>query len=683
MGCKDRTGGRERPGPGGEKVKTRAIVLFLFMVLLKCPGFVYGDIPAKERAALIALYKITNGDNWENNSGWKDGTLESDGFGPAGSEGTWHGITVSGDHVTTINLSNNNLDGPIPAELENLSNLEGLYLSSNRLTGGIPPQLGNLSNLQVLDVSSNQLAGSIPPELGGLQKLTILDFHSNSLTGRIHPQLGNLPNLQGLYLHLNNLTGDIPPELDRLSNLQFLYLHENKLSGTIPPQLGNLSNLKNLFLSGNRLDGPVPLQLGNLSNLKGDDSDFRYNKLYTHDDSLRSFLNSKQFGGIWENTQTVAPGGVTVRAISPTSTEVSWIPIAYSDDEGGYRVFYTQSPGGPYTLFGSTGTKIDYLLKVTGLESSSDYYFVVQTRTEAHKFNSSRLDSKYSNEVSSATPGSDKIISGRVATETGEGVEGVRLTFPPTSEFEITGANGNYSHTVKSGWTGKVKPSSPGYNFEPGEISFENVTSHLSGNNFIATPILQEISGKVTSADEGVEGVTLVFRADGGGPIEETKTDTDGSYSHDVSHGWTGTVAPSKGSIRFWPGHINYPPPGVTGSLTNEDYQLIVSLSLEVSREQDRLVTIKKEYGEIELNVGVLEGEDIPQLTIEKFVITRIDPDGGEMEITEYPVSEQKSQYQFGPYQDKYLEKGKTYTYIAKALDAAGNIIGESARKPI
>ena len=79
--------------------------------------------------------------------------------------------------------------------------------------------------------------------------------------------------------------------------------------------------------------------------------------------------------------------------------------------------------------------------------------------------------------------------------------------------------------------------------------------------------------------------------------------------------------------------------------------------------------------------MSVIQGNDIPD--IEKFVITRIDPDGSEKTITEFPVSEQKNEYRFDPFRDKYLETGKTYTYIAKAYDTADNIIGESAKKPI
>ena len=53
-------------------------------------------------------------------------------------------------------------DGPIPAELGNLTNLKWLALSRNELTAPIPAELGDLSNLISLSLGSNQLTGCVP-----------------------------------------------------------------------------------------------------------------------------------------------------------------------------------------------------------------------------------------------------------------------------------------------------------------------------------------------------------------------------------------------------------------------------------------------------------------------------------------------------------------------------------------
>ncbi|MCP5052314.1 MAG: hypothetical protein GY940_34420, partial [bacterium] len=156
--------------------------------LLICLGLFYiagtglhAAIPAIEREALIALYNASAGDYWIDNPGWKEGTPEPDGFGPVGTEALWFGITILDGHVARINLGSNNLNGSIPAELGNLSNLEELDLTWNQLSGGIPPELANPGNLKTLDLSGNPLSGSIPPELGNLGKLIYLAISFNQL----------------------------------------------------------------------------------------------------------------------------------------------------------------------------------------------------------------------------------------------------------------------------------------------------------------------------------------------------------------------------------------------------------------------------------------------------------------------------------------------------------------------
>ena len=164
-------------------------------------------------------------------------------------------------------LYNNQLTGAIPPELGNLSNLSALNLSGNQLTGPIPPELGDLSILQKLILDNNQLTGAIPPELGDLTSLRWLSLYSNQLTGPIPPELGNLSILQWLTLGSNQLMNPIPPELGDLTSLRWLSLYSNQLTGPIPPELGNLSILWRLNLGSNQLTGPIPPELGNLSNL--------------------------------------------------------------------------------------------------------------------------------------------------------------------------------------------------------------------------------------------------------------------------------------------------------------------------------------------------------------------------------------------------------------------------------
>lgn len=149
-----------------------------------------------ERYALIDFYNSTDGDNWKNNSGWKGPPLYTDGFAMPGTECTWHGVACTGGEVIGLSLASNNLNGPIPASLGQLTNLTHLQLQGNQLTGPIPAEIGNLFSLRVLDVQKNHLSGGIPDSFGNLTNLNIIKLLGNMFTGEIPSSLGNLVNLQ-------------------------------------------------------------------------------------------------------------------------------------------------------------------------------------------------------------------------------------------------------------------------------------------------------------------------------------------------------------------------------------------------------------------------------------------------------------------------------------------------------
>ena len=118
-----------------------------------------GDVNT-DRAALATLYNATNGSSWLVDTNWLSN-------GPLGE---WHGVSTDADgRVAGLSLLGNQLSGPIPSELGNLTNLERLSLWGNQLSGPIPSELGNLANLQALSLDSNQLSGPIPSQLGNLE----------------------------------------------------------------------------------------------------------------------------------------------------------------------------------------------------------------------------------------------------------------------------------------------------------------------------------------------------------------------------------------------------------------------------------------------------------------------------------------------------------------------------------
>jgi len=216
------------------------------------------EIPSTECNALVTSYNSTDGDNWNDNSGWLETNRPC----------RWYGVSCDGGHVTELYLGENQLTGEIPSELGNLSKLKRLYLYGNQLTGEIPSELGNLSRLEYLYLSENSLTGSIPKELGNLSNLMDLGLFENSLTGEIPSEFGNLSKLWSLLLFGNQLTGEIPSKLSKLSNLLYLKLDDNQLTGEIPSELENLSKLKRLYLSSNSLTGKIPSELSKLRNLE-------------------------------------------------------------------------------------------------------------------------------------------------------------------------------------------------------------------------------------------------------------------------------------------------------------------------------------------------------------------------------------------------------------------------------
>ncbi|MDE2779198.1 MAG: hypothetical protein OXI91_05920 [Chloroflexota bacterium] len=150
-----------------------------------------------DRAALVALYQATGGPGWLDNTNWlTDAPI-----------GEWFGVdTDASGQVFQLDLTSNELKGPLPPELGSLASLEYLILINNSLTGPIPPELGNLSKLRVLDLPDNELRGPIPAELANLPNLENLNLGGNPA--------GNM------------FTGCVPGGLDQVKNndLDFLDL---------------------------------------------------------------------------------------------------------------------------------------------------------------------------------------------------------------------------------------------------------------------------------------------------------------------------------------------------------------------------------------------------------------------------------------------------------------------------
>ena len=86
-------------------------------------------------------------------------------------------------YMNRLDLSDNQLTGPIPAELRKLGvnslNELQILLDNNQITGPVPPELGNLTDLEILEINDNRLTGQLPYEFTNLGILDTLYFNGN------------------------------------------------------------------------------------------------------------------------------------------------------------------------------------------------------------------------------------------------------------------------------------------------------------------------------------------------------------------------------------------------------------------------------------------------------------------------------------------------------------------------
>ncbi|KAK4589554.1 hypothetical protein RGQ29_020211 [Quercus rubra] len=181
-----------------------------------------------------------------------------------------------------LSLSVNNLSGPIPSFLGNITTLRYMNIENNLFSGMVPLELGKLVNLEHLILSANNLSGELPVALTKLTKLTELRISSNNFTGRMPDFFESWKQLEKLEIQASGFEGPIPPSISILSNLTELRISDlvggdskfpnlgsstrmNRLmlkscniSGPIPPSILSMTQLQTLDLSFNRLDGIIP-----------------------------------------------------------------------------------------------------------------------------------------------------------------------------------------------------------------------------------------------------------------------------------------------------------------------------------------------------------------------------------------------------------------------------------------
>ncbi|WP_428104148.1 Ig-like domain-containing protein [Candidatus Palauibacter sp.] len=273
-------------------------------------------VHSPDRAALMDIYAGTLGADWTDNANWSSEE----------AVGSWYGVTADANsRVTTLDLSENNLNGQLPANLGDMAFLTELILEGNEeLSGPIPQSLSELG-LQTLRYGGTMLCtvrdegfrawlNAIPArdgefiacneERSDLMKLydamggkswtnsdnwgtdaplrtwhgiavdsttgrvTAINLNRNNLSGEIPPEITRFPHLQRLRLDHNRIDGEIPPYIGELTELRRMDVDGNNFRGGIPPEIGKLENLEILWMGGNQMSGPIPPELGNLAGIE-------------------------------------------------------------------------------------------------------------------------------------------------------------------------------------------------------------------------------------------------------------------------------------------------------------------------------------------------------------------------------------------------------------------------------
>jgi hypothetical protein len=168
----------------------------------------------------------------------------------------------------------------------------------------------------------------------------------------------------------------------------------------------------------------------------------------TCDGGNATVLNSKDPD--LEHTQTIAPKNVGAHSPSDTSIKVSRTPIVYAADSYGSRVFCSTTFGGPYTLFDTTADKSVSETEITGLNSNTAHYFVVQTQTEPHSNNQNTAYSEYSKKIN--IPTSTTTITAPTTTTTSTTTTTTTTSSTTSTTSTPTSTTSTTTTTIPNGW---------------------------------------------------------------------------------------------------------------------------------------------------------------------------------------------------------------------------------------
>ncbi len=242
------------------------------IVLDKSKFFDHKEAQERERAALIAFYNATNGDQWIHNDNWcSDLPIW-----------TWYGVEATSGYVERLWMWQNNLTGRLPEEIGDLQFLNELMVDNNYIGGRLPESLGHLKYLQNLYLGTNmyddfggkynRFIGEIPRSYANL-KLDNFHANNNLLEGEIDWML-NAWHGTDVDVRYNQFSGPIPDDYFEHGTGHF---SDNNFSGSMPSSLIKILDrmkiesgvnwgdfiFKLCSISNNCFTGDIPMEIYN------------------------------------------------------------------------------------------------------------------------------------------------------------------------------------------------------------------------------------------------------------------------------------------------------------------------------------------------------------------------------------------------------------------------------------
>jgi Leucine rich repeat len=205
----------------------------------------YTPARREQRFSLVGLYYATGGENWvpKAQTSWLDYDTDECQWGGVSCASAASNATNMTSNIFSSRHGHNlrrQLQAPSasgPAQpgdaslsLAALNFVQGLSLSTAGLRAVLPPELFLLTGLRSLNVSGNELVGPLSRAFGQLTQLQALDVSNNAMSGIIPVELEASSMLRQLDLSDNRgFTGVIPSGLCTMESLIFACLPDTAI----------------------------------------------------------------------------------------------------------------------------------------------------------------------------------------------------------------------------------------------------------------------------------------------------------------------------------------------------------------------------------------------------------------------------------------------------------------------